>query len=42
MVPKFSPPLFRGFVSRSPKVAAKGLVSTKAAQNKTRVEIFVK
>lgn len=33
-VPRSNPPLLKGLVSRSPKVAPKGRVKTKAIQNK--------
>ena len=33
IVPKSKPPLDRGFVSKSPKVAPKGRVKIKAIQN---------
>ncbi len=41
IVPKLSPPFSIGFVSRSPNVAPKGLVKTKAIQNKTIFDTFV-
>ena len=42
IVPKLSPPLSSGFVSKSPKVAPNGLVKTNANQNKTTIDILVK
>ena len=42
IVPKFRPPFAIGFVSRSPNVAPKGRVKTKAIQNKTTLDIVVK
>ena len=40
IVPKFNPPFSIGFVSKSPKVAPKGLVNTNANQNKRMCEIL--
>jgi hypothetical protein len=42
IVPKLSPPLTIGLVSKSPKVAPNGRVKTKANQNKMMCEILVK